>query len=317
MNTMLSRSAENIYWMARYLERAAHICRSLQVAEQLTVEIRGLAPDEVVGFWSLFPEVFPGGPPARLDAGVDETRMDTMRSFLVGEDNPLAVAASVRSARENARAVREYLTREVFEMINECWLKLQDATHDDSVRSDELLGQVQQEIYGIGGAIGRTLIRDEAWVFLDVGAMLERVYRVLLLLQHRVPALMIVPEDIDIPVHHALLRAVLRSAGSLENYRRVHGATLSPEAVSRFLMFDRHTPHSVAFGIAHLARGLDEIEHGGVLSEPSRLVGKMEARLRFEEHELLAATDFEGVCRSMVVEVARMNESITRLYFTV
>jgi len=314
MSVMLSRSAENIYWMGRYLERAANLCRMLQVAEQLTVEIRGLEPEAATRFWSDFSYVFPGSPPVR--GGVDEVRFAGLHAWLLGQGNTLSVATSIHHARENARAIREYLTREVFEQINECWLTL-DAGVRGEASPENLLGQVQHAIFGIGGTIGRTLIRDEAWVFLDLGVMLERVYRVLLLLKHRLPPLMATPEEIDIPVHHALLRAVLRSAGSLENYRRVHGAALAPRQVWSFLFFDQESPHSVAFGVSQLEADLARIERGSVLTESARLVGRLASQLRFEAQDMLGRHDCEAVCAGLAAEVERIHESLTRLYFTV
>jgi uncharacterized alpha-E superfamily protein len=316
MSVMLSRSAENIYWMGRYLERGGNLCRMLLVAEQLTVEIRGLAASRVTEFWEAFADVFPGSPrlPASLD--VDAARIAGLHSWLLGRENTLSVALSIHSARENARVVREYLTREAFEQINECWLKL-DAGVRGEHDPDALLGQVQQAIYGIGGAIGRTFIRDEAFTFLDIGVMLERVYRILRLLRHRLPVLMETPSDIDIPVHHALLRSVLRSVGSLENYRRVQGAGMTPRAVAAFLLFDTSAPHSVAFGVANLERSLAKIERGGVLTEAARNLGRLSSQLRYEEHDLLGRQDFAAVCDGLACDIEGIHESLTRLYFTV
>ncbi len=316
MSVMLSRSAENIYWMGRYLERAANLCRMLQVAEQLTVEIRGLAPDQAVEFWAGFADVFPGSPPVGEGVDVDAARMAGLHAWFLGQGNTLSVATSIHHARENARAIREYLTREVFEQINECWLRL-DAGLRGEAGPDELLGQVQQAIFGIGGTIGRTLIRDEAWVFLDVGVMLERVYRVLLLLRHRLPPLMTTPDDVDIPVHHAFLRCVLRSAGSLENYRRVHGAALTPRQVWSFLFFDQQCPHSVAFGVTHMQDDLGQIERGGVLTDSAMQVGRLAAQLRYESQDLLGRHDFSAVCDGLAADVDQIHESLTGLYFTV
>ena len=317
MSVMLSRSAENIYWMGRSLERGAALCRMLQVAGQLTVEIRGLAPRDAAAFWAGFSNVYPGSPV--LDAetlDVDEAEAFGLQTWLLGRGNQLSVATSIHHARENARAIREYLTREVFEQINECWLQLDAGVRGEALPAD-LLNQVHQAIYGVGGKIGRTLIRDEAWTFLDLGVMLERVYRVLLLLRHRLPPLMAIPEDIDIPVHHALLRAVLRSAGSLENYRRVHGAGLTPRQIWSFLFFDMQSPQSVAYGVASLERELKGIEGDGMLTETERRIGRLSSQLKFDAEELLTSDDFVAVCDRLVHDIESIHESLTRLYFTV
>ena len=94
MSAMLARSAENIYWMGRYLERAAFLCRSLKVAEQLSVEIRGLAPDAIMTYWSGFSAMAPGAPVIECDGSVDDLIEGSIRSWLLGEGNTLSVATS-------------------------------------------------------------------------------------------------------------------------------------------------------------------------------------------------------------------------------
>ena len=155
---------------------------------------------------------------------VDEVSLSYVWCYLVGPGNDLSVASSIRRARENARAVREYLTREVFELINECWLQLDVDVRSAGSRQiapDQVVSRVTREVYGISGAIDRTFIRDEAWLFLTMGMMFERMYRGLLVIKHRLPILLEHPADIDIPIHHARVRGVLRTLASLENYRRV------------------------------------------------------------------------------------------------
>ena len=125
MRGMLSRAAENIYWMGRYVERSAEICRMLNVGEQLTVELRGLSPEMACQFWRQLQNIYPGSMAPDIEGNdVDEVSLSYLWGYLVGSGNDLSVASSIRRARENARAVREYLTREVFELINECWLQL-------------------------------------------------------------------------------------------------------------------------------------------------------------------------------------------------
>tara|TARA_Y100000589_G_scaffold330746_1_gene381400 strand:- start:898 stop:1854 length:957 start_codon:yes stop_codon:yes gene_type:complete len=317
---MLSRAAENIYWMGRYVERSAEICRMLQVGEQLTVELRGLSPEMACSFWRQLQDIYPGSiAPDISGSDVDEVSLSYVWCYLVGPGNDLSVASSIRRARENARAVREYLTREVFELINECWLQLDVDVRSAGSRQmapDQVVSRVTREVYGISGAIDRTFIRDEAWLFLTMGMMFERMYRGLLVIKHRLPILLEHPADIDIPIHHARVRGVLRTLASLENYRRVYGADLNPDQVARFLVFDEHTPHSVRACLGRMEQAINILEAGTGMSEAGRLIGRLSSRLRFEENDLMAIDDLEAVCSELVTSVTEVNDVLSHQYFT-
>jgi uncharacterized alpha-E superfamily protein len=128
---------------------------------------------------------------------------------------------------------------------------------------------------------------------------------------------MAAPSNIDIPVHHALLRSVLRSVGSLENFRRMQGAGMTPGSVAAFLLFNTSAPHSISFGVENLGRALAEIERGGELTEAARKLGRLSSQLRYEEQDLLGRHDFAAVCDALACDVEGIHESLTRLYFTV
>ena len=146
----------------------------------------------------------------------------------------------------------------------------------------------------ISGAIDRTFIRDEAWLFLTMGMMFERMYRGLLVIKHRLPILLEHPADIDIPIHHARVRGVLRTLASLENYRRVYGADLNPDQVARFLLFDEHTPHSVRACLGRMEQAINILEAGTGMSEAGRLIGRLSSRPQHEENDLMALDDLGG-----------------------
>ena len=181
---------------------------------------------------------------------------------------------------------------------------------------DQVVSRVTREVYGISGAIDRTFIRDEAWLFLTMGMMFERMYRGLLVIKHRLPILLEHPADIDIPIHHARVRGVLRTLASLENYRRVYGADLNPDQVARFLLFDEHTPHSVRACLGRMEQAINILEAGTGMSEAGRLIGRLSSRLRYEENDLMALDDLEAVCSELVASVTEVNDVLSHQYFT-
>lgn len=318
---MLARAAENIYWLGRYLERAESAARMTQCMDQLSLELRGLNPELSVEIWRHMQDMFPGSLVPTCDPGDATAVCETyIRSFLLSYDNQLSVAFSIRSARENARVIRENLTRETFVLLNECHLGLQATMHEsgmDVMRMRSILSSTRQEIFGIQGAIQQTFTRDEGLLFLDMGSVMERAYRTLLLLGVKLPFMLEASEQVDLPLYYARIRAALKSVASLENYRRIHGADLDPMRVSHFLLFDRKAPHSVHVCLRELKRHLDELEAGSPLTIPTRLLGRITARLEFEEQEILASTQLDQACHQLAADINDVHDAISRLYFTV
>ncbi|MDG2292209.1 MAG: alpha-E domain-containing protein [Phycisphaerales bacterium] len=321
MMGMLARAAENIYWLGRYLERSESVARMLQVTEQLSIEIRGLDPELAAGTWDDLLSIYPGSGVASPGGDDPDVIAEALtHAFLLSADNPLSVASSIRSARENARVIRDNLTMESFILLNESHLRLnQYAQHDTTDRMEmrRAVSSTRQEIFGIWGAIQQTFTRDEGLRFLDMGTVIERAYRTLMLLQIKLPRMLESPDQIDAPIYYARIRADLKTVASLENYRRTYGTELDPMQVARFLLFDRRSPHSVHVCLRMLKRQFDQLEYGSPLTNPARLLGKLDARLEFEEHEILASTALDQVCSELVDDVIEIHEAISRLYFTV
>jgi len=318
---MLARAAENIYWLGRYLERAESAARMVQCMDQLSLEIRGLDPELSLNVWLHLEEMFPGSlVPTPEQTDPDAMSESYIHSFLMSYDNQLSVAYSIRSARENARVIRENLTRETFVLLNECHLQLQESMHEQDMnvmRMRSILSSTRQEIFGIQGAIQQTFTRDEGLLFLDMGSVMERAYRTLLLLGVKLPFMLSTTDQMDLPVYYARIRAALKSVASLENYRRNYGADLDPMRVSHFLLFDRRAPHSVHVCMRELKQHLDELEVGSPLTNPARLLGKITARLEFEEQEILASGSLDRVCHELAADINEVHDAISRLYFTV
>lgn len=321
MMGMLARAAENIYWLGRYLERAESVARTLQVVEQLSIEIRGLDPDLAINTWDDLLAIYPGSEiPLPEGSDPDVIAESLTRSFLLSSDNPISVASSIRSARENARVIRDNLTMESFILLNESHLRLNEYAHSTPVGRMEMrraVSSIRQEIFGIWGAIQQTFTRDEGLRFLDMGTVIERAYRTLMLLQVKLPLMLNSPEQIDAPIYYAQIRADLKTVASLENYRRTFGTELNPMQVVRFLLFDRRSPHSVHVCLRMLKRQFDELEYGSPMTNPARLLGRLDARLEFEEQEILASGALDEVCAELANDVIEIHVAISRLYFTV
>jgi uncharacterized alpha-E superfamily protein len=303
---MLSRVANALYWMGRYLERAENLTRCLLVTEELATEIRAfndkLAEDE----WTDVGVIFPGPVEGTTD-------LDHLRGFLAAPHNPYSLAFSLGRARENARAIREALSVEIFVTLNETYRELEARAHGglgDYADVREALASTHTGLMSIVGAVEHTLSRDQGWLFLKLGESLERLYRTTAVLRAKLPGLLVPPPDRELPIYHSQWRSLLRSLSSLENYRRIRGAHLEPNAVIQFVLYDPHAPRSVRFGAGAVKGYLEEIAASRELTVPGRIMGRLHARLAYDDGQpALPLLD------EVQAELAKLHDAIDVLYF--
>lgn len=315
---MLSRVADSLYWMGRYLERAENIARLLLVTEDFSTETQGLDEDLAQTVWKDLLAVFPAAEVTRPASLFAQPAVPYLHSFFLDGGNPYSIHFSVRKARENARSVREALTVEVFLAINEVYRALEASETrgmPDPPAFRDALTATQKGLFTILGAIDNTFTRDESWRFLKLGEGLERLYRTTLILRVKLPALLAAEPSADAPLQHTQWRTLLRTLSSLENYRRVHGAGLEPRRVIAFLLFDPSSPRSLRYGAAALQECLEAIAGPGAVTAPVRLVGRLHAELCYDDEELMRRADFAGLLDAVAAELGKVHDALTAQYF--
>src|SRR5215510_8072969 len=249
---MLSRVADALYWMGRYLERSENITRLLLVTEDISSETQGLAEQVAQSAWKDLLAIFPSshvGPPASAFAPLS---MTYLAGFYLDAGNPYSV--------------REALTVEVFLALNETFRAVEaDARRGlpDPPSFRDSLGGTHKCLFTIVGAIEHTFARDQGWLFFKLGESVERVYRTALILRAKLPGLAAAEPRADVALYYTQWRTLLRALGSLENYRRSHGAGLEPELVVPFLLLDPHSPRSLRYGLDAVKTQLERIGGGG------------------------------------------------------
>ena len=309
---MLSRVADAVYWMGRYLERAENITRLLLVTDDFATETQGFAEDLAQAAWK---DVLAILPFAELTAPVSAfapLSLPYLQAFFVDGRNPYSVHYSLRKARENARAVREALTVEVFTSINETFrgVEAYGERRPDATGLRDALASTHKGLFGIVGAIENTLTRDEAWHFFKLGEALERIYRTALIMRAKLPALTGGART-DEPLYYTQWRSLLRSVSSLENYRR---AGMEADLVVAFLLFDAHSPRSLRATSAAMKDCLDRIGGNGELSPAARLAGRLHADLAYDDERAVRRASLAFLDR-VVDAVTRMHEALTAQYF--
>ena len=229
---ILSRVADGLYWVGRYLERAENTARLLLVTEELSTEVLGLDEALAREEWKDLRAVFPGFPEDDRDPrALTGFAAASLLGLSVDPDNPYSVFHSLKKARDNARSVREALTLEVFINLNETYRELEAQNPGqlaDPAAFRSALTSTQRGIMSTVGAIEHTLTRDAGWLFLKLGEALERVFRTVIILRVKLPALVAAEPKIDLPLFYSRWRSLLRGLSCLENYRRVFAARLEP-----------------------------------------------------------------------------------------
>ncbi len=274
---MLARHAEDLFWGARYLERAE------DTAVMLDVTYHGLMQsslDDVSGIWRELLEVL------YLDqvfwAMHGEFTESKVTEFLVlDHKNPGAIVSAVARARENARNVRERISTDLWEAINTFALELAARNlRDDLDRQPfELYRIVKSRCQMISGVAGETMPRDDGWRFFTLGRMLERAEMTCRLLSVRYAPY----EAGGLPrsFHHWV--AVLNSVSAFEAYVKAHNGAMDPAQVLQFLLLSRDFPRSVLFCLQSAEKQLANLGSEERAIPPQRWLSRVRANLEYRD----------------------------------
>jgi uncharacterized alpha-E superfamily protein len=309
---MLSRVAESLLWMGRYVERAENTARILDVNFRLGLdthtEENGEAWMSLVRLspqtWALFSRRYP------------EVTPDAVCRFLTFDaDNPDSILSTLAAARENARSCRESISSEMWEVLNTVYLATTGGKAEKAwSRSPQAFyRQVLDGSQHLQGTTDATLPRDDGWHFLQVGKFLERadcVTRILEAKRH-----LLAPADEDRADMLALV-ALLRSCSAYEAYRRQPAARIDPRGVVRFLMLDPLFPRSVRFCIDATWDALRAVGNPGGNAQANaaeRALGLLRARIEFADIDEVLA-DLPAALDMVQRHINRANDHIHRVY---
>ena len=315
---MLSRVADSLYWFGRYLERAENVARLLYVASETAVELEGLDETLAQAEWDDLLAAVPGSEGGGFGFSLEEgLAIPYVRWLLLADDNPVSVRHSLGQARENARSVREALTKEVFLNLNEAYRQLDRSRRRaarDPVSARQEVVRIHGAILTTLGAIEHTMSRDQGWNFMKLGEAIERVQRTLLVLRAKLPVLAQEGSP-DLPLFYARWRGLLRSVASLENYRVARGGQLDPEQIVRFLLFDRSAPRSVLCGVNRIRGYLDRLPGGHATSEVDRILGRLHATLSYDDEAIMTKSELPVFCAESAAGLVAAHEAIVREHF--
>lgn len=236
---MLSRVAESVYWMSRYIERAENVARFVEVNEHLMLDL----PPEMPPQWGPLVEIT--GDMAAFNRSYSAADQEEVCWFLTFDpNNPNSILSSLRAARENARSVRESLTSAVWAEVNEAYLFAEHQANHGTESLYDFLRAIIRSSHGVEGATNATLSHSEAWHFSRIGRLLERADKTTRIVDIRYFTLLPTPSNIGGPTDDLHWTAVLQSVSALEMYRHQYGM-VRLDNTAEFLILDQAFPRSV------------------------------------------------------------------------
>jgi uncharacterized alpha-E superfamily protein len=255
---MLSRTADSLYWLARYLERAENLARILDVAQRLST-----LPSAYAGASNEWESaIATAAAKSAFYEAFDRPTRDNVITFIVeSEANPCSIRACVENARANARAVRNAITSEMWEAINDAWLemrrfRLRSTDPNDLAR---FLTFVKETSVRFDGAAYRTMLRDDSYWFERLGLFVERADNTARLLDVKYHVLLPQQEHVGGGLDYFQWNSILRAASAQTSFHYHYRESVKPWLVADFLILRPEQPRSLVASYENINRFLDDL----------------------------------------------------------
>ncbi|GGX92884.1 hypothetical protein GJV26_10240 [Massilia dura] len=306
---MLSRTADHLFWMARYTERAENTARMLDVRVQYSLMPQSaLAAQQgwrtMLGVSEL---------DAQFDAKYSALTQKEVIDFMVRDpDNPSSIASCLTGARENARAVRGTLTTEVWETENTTWIELQQHLKNRMFEHHpgQFLEWVKHRSHLSRGVTLGTMFQDEAFNFIRLGTFLERADNTARILDVKFKFLASDTIKAGAQDEFYYLAALLRSVSAFETYRKVYRDAITPTRVAALLILQAKMPRSLVACMAAVVANLQEVSNDQS-RETERLAGKLHAKLQLALIDDILEEGLHEFLTAFLASIERLGNGIS------
>jgi uncharacterized alpha-E superfamily protein len=277
---MLSRVADSIFWMSRYIERAENVARFIHVNLKLSLDLGPTTGGQwaslvyTTGDQDAFKERF-GDP--------DQRRVIEFLAF--DQKNPNSIVSCLKQARENARTVREMISSLMWEELNKFFLTVRSAANDRTAFDNpfDFFQQIILNSHLLSGITDGTMSHGEPWHFTRLGRLLERADKTSRILDVKYYILLPSVADIGTAIDTIQWSALLESASALEMYRKRHGG-ITPKQVADFLILDREFPRAMHFCLIEAEESLTAItgnRGGRIYTAAEQKLGRLRSELNY------------------------------------
>lgn len=317
---MLARDADSVYWMSRYVERAEHVARLLLVNSNLLMDVGELAPALEQRQWQSVMAAMRVDGIDILEASGLGGRVGHYMTFDLA--NPNSILNCITRARENARAIRENISSEMWEALNTLYwfLKGDEARTRFEETPDDFYRHIMHSSMLFQGLTDQTLAREQGWQFTQLAKFLERADVTCRVIETKFHILLFADHLLPDALRNIHLMAVLRSCCSIEIYRRQHVGDLDPMKVASFLILEPNFPRSVRFAVHKALAAMCAIrsEVNPLAIDPAeRVLGRLNADLEYAEASEIMAEGLPNYLARIQNDLAEAAVAMQKNYFMV
>jgi uncharacterized alpha-E superfamily protein len=313
---MLSRVAEAIYWMNRYVERSENIARFIDVNMNLNLDSANFSGEQweplvsVTGDNALFRELYG-----------ESSAENVMRFLTIDSKNPNSILSCLRFARENARSVREVISSEMWEQINRFCLDVNNASSNQRWlrEANTFYTKIKNEAHLLNGITEATMSHGEAWHFGRLGRMIERADKTSRILDVKYFLLLPSVNDVGTPFDNMQWMAVLKSASAFEMYRKVW-RRITPTRVAEFLILDEDFPRSIYHAVVAAEHSLHEITDSPMNKFETALekkLGKLRSEFDYTDISEIIKSGLHEFLDGLQVRLNDIGDEIFHTFFAV
>ena len=309
---MLARVAESIYWMSRYVERAENVARFIEVNLNLMLDL----PVGSAQQWQPLVQTT-GDSEAFEKLYGTATQNNVIRFLTFDADNVNSIRSCLRAARENARSVREIISSEMWEQLNEFYLMMNSPDAESQTDPQDLFRSIRMAGHLFTGVTNATMTHNEGWHFCRLGRMLERADKTSRILDVKYFLLLPTAADVGTTSDDIQWTAVLRSTSAFEMYRKCHGR-IAPDRIVDFLLFDNEFPRAIQYCLTRAREAVHAISGtpAGIFRHPvERLLGELCSEIAYARVETIIAGGLHEYLDRLQNKMNQVGDAISETFF--
>ena len=313
---MLSRTAANLFWLGRYVERAENMSRLIDVGMRMS----SLSRDREANASEWHSTIVAAGCEKSFDGKYEGASASAVIHHLVRDpDNPSSILSCIETARQNSRAVRTALTVDMWEAVNQTWLESRQlAAEEFSIeRVRRFLDWVKERSLLFGGAVTNTMLRNDAYWFTRLGTFVERADSTARILDVKYHVLLPEFETVGGSLDYYQWASILRSVSALRAYHWIYRERLKPWLIAELMILRPEMPRSLFNCLQEITRYLDLLAGAyGVRGECHRLAGQMHSRLRYAKIDDVFQHSLHDFLTEFIDSNVVLGDEIAKLYLS-